>query len=115
MLLILLGVICGILSGLFGIGGGSVYVPALVIFFQHTQQQAQGISLLVMIPTALLGSMVYFRNDLVLRKGLPVMMLGVAIGSLGGSTLANVVHSAILSKLFSLILLYFGYQMMTEK
>lgn len=112
MLLILIGIIVGLLSGLFGIGGGSLYVPALVLCFQQTQQAAQGISLLVMLPTALLGGFFYLKNNLIQKEILLPLMLGGIIGALLGSQIALHIHSQLLSKLFAIFLFYNGMKML---
>lgn len=57
-----IGVIVGIFSGLFGVGGGIIMVPFLVVIAGFTQHMAQGISLAVMIPTALAGASRYFHG-----------------------------------------------------
>lgn len=60
--LILLGVVTGVLSGLLGVGGGVIIVPALMFFFGTSDLVAKGTSLLVMIPSALVGTFFNARN-----------------------------------------------------
>ena len=61
--LLSLGIVAGILSGLFGVGGGLVIVPALVLFFGMTQQSAGGTSLVaLLLPVGLLGLIEYYRS-----------------------------------------------------
>jgi len=57
-----IGVIVGVFSGLFGVGGGIIMVPFLVVIAGFTQHMAQGISLAVIIPTALAGASRYFHG-----------------------------------------------------
>ena len=61
--LVSLGIVAGLLSGLFGVGGGIVIVPALVVFFGMTQQSAGGTSLIsLLLPVGLLGMLEYYRS-----------------------------------------------------
>lgn len=87
--LVAFGVIMGIASGLFGIGGGVVAVPSLIMFFGASDLLARGTSLLAMIPTALTGSAQNVRHGLIQwRDGLA--MGGVAVGtSLVGVVIAH--------------------------
>jgi uncharacterized membrane protein YfcA len=57
-----IGVVVGLFSGLFGVGGGIIMVPFLVLIAGFTQHMAQGISLAVIIPTALAGASRYFHG-----------------------------------------------------
>ena len=112
MALLLIGIFGGILCGLLGIGGGSIYVPALVILVHLSQQTAQGISLSVMIPVSILGGMVYHQKNLIAYDLLKELILGGVIGAILGSFLANHVDGAILRKIFSFVLFYTGIKML---
>ena len=58
----LLGVVVGMFSSLFGVGGGIIMVPALVVLAGFTQHMAQGVSLAAMVPTALVGAARYMKE-----------------------------------------------------
>ena|SRR5436309_615612 len=81
------GLISGITSGLFGVGGGLVMVPAMVFFLSppiRDIKQAIGTSLAVIIPTALMGSYKHFtQHNVDLRTALAIAPLAVAGGYLG--------------------------------
>jgi len=63
LLYIMLGIIAGIFSGIFGIGGGTVLIPVLVFLFGLTQHQAQGTTLAIMIPPiGLLAALRYYYS-----------------------------------------------------
>ena len=65
-LLILVGLAAGFLSGLIGIGGGVIIVPALVFFLGFTQKQAQGTSLgILLLPVGILAVMQYYKQGLI--------------------------------------------------
>ena len=84
-----LGIAAGFFSGFFGIGGGAVVVPGLVMFFAVSQKMAQGISLLVIIPTALVGTIVHYRTHNLAIKTLPYLGMGAMLGGVMGSILAR--------------------------
>jgi len=98
------GVFIGIASGLFGIGGGVIVVPALILLFGVDDLLAKGTSLLVMLPTAALGTVVNARAGQVdLREGvavgLPATMMsfvGVAVAFVLPARTAAVVFAALL-------------------
>jgi uncharacterized membrane protein YfcA len=82
--------VAGICSGLFGIGGGTLLVPLLVLIFGFGQQRAQGTSLVALVPpTGLLAFMTYYHAHQVdLRVGM-LIIPGVFVGGFLGGRLAN--------------------------
>jgi uncharacterized protein len=84
------GIAAGILSGLFGVGGGIVFVPALAVFFDLSQVDAEATSLMAIIPVALVGAYRQHRyGNLRLRDGALIGLLSAG-GGAGGVALANV-------------------------
>jgi uncharacterized membrane protein YfcA len=78
------GIAAGVLSGLFGVGGGIVFVPALVILFDLSQVRAEATSLLAIIPVALLGAYRQHRyGNIRLRDGLVIGLISAGGGALG--------------------------------
>jgi uncharacterized protein len=83
------GVLAGIVSGLFGVGGGVVFVPALVYIYDASQVGAEATSLLAIIPVALVGAWRQREyGNVRVREGI-VMGLLAAGGAFGGVALAN--------------------------
>ncbi len=102
---LLIGLLAGILSGLFGIGGGLIIIPALILFFKMNQHLAQGTSLgALLLPVGLLGFLEYFRNGNVNIKGSLLIALGLFIGAYFGANIANIIPTKTLSKLFAIFL-----------
>lgn len=105
-----LGVITGTLSGLFGIGGGLVMVPVLVLFFHFTQKTANGISLVAMLlPVGVLAVWQYYKDGHIqfvphVQGGL-FIGIGIFFGAWIGAKLANVIPTPIASKLFAILLI----------
>ena len=106
-----LGCVVGILSGLLGFGGGTVLVPILVLGQGYPQHVAQGVSLLMILPTGIVGAWSHARHGHVLRRILPGLMAGGAVGAMLGAILANRIESSMLSRLFALFLLPVSAQM----
>lgn len=102
--LIVLGFVMGIASGLFGVGGGIIAVPALIALFGFGDLIAKGTSLLAMIPTALSGSIAHVRNRMVsVQEGL-IVGIAASFASFGGVALAFIIPAAIAGRLFGLLL-----------
>jgi uncharacterized protein len=106
-----LGGVVGILSGLLGFGGGTVLVPILVLGQGYPQHVAQGVSLLMILPTGIVGAWSHARHGHMLRRVLPGLMAGGAVGAMLGAILANRIESSMLSRLFAIFLLPVSAQM----
>lgn len=110
LILILLGVAAGTLSGLFGIGAGVVLTPALLWLTSMSQVQAQATALVVMIPMALMGAWRYHSQPEVTLAWQWVLPLALAClaGVWLGSHLAFLAEESLLRKAFGLYLLMAG-------
>jgi hypothetical protein len=112
---VVLGAVAGILAGLLGVGGGVIIVPVLVLAQRVEQHTAQGVSLLMILPTAVVGAMSHARHGHVATRLLPPLMLGGASGALGGAFLADRIDAYALSRLFALLLLPVSAQMIWSR
>lgn len=102
--LIAVGLVAGTLAAALGVGGGVIFVPALVVFFSFAQTDAQGTSLAVILPTAIVGTWVHHRNDRVVwNLALPIAA-GGAIGAVVGSRIALSLDPDLLRRLFATML-----------
>lgn len=112
--LIALGLFAGVASGLFGIGGGVIIVPALIALFGAGDLVAKGTSLLVMVPTALVGTITNARAGQVdLRAGVVVGVAAV-VASFGGVALAFAVPPEVSGMLFAGLLLVSAAQLVVR-
>lgn len=118
IMVITIGLSAGILSGLVGVGGGIIMVPALVFFMSYTQHQAQGTSLAVLtLPVVILASLYYYQQcknlgtpiDL---KVVGLLGIGFLVGGFAGSKLALVLNQDTLKKIFAIILFYTAFKML---
>lgn len=107
ILYILLGIIVGVLSGLFGIGGGIVMVPALIVFYGNNILDANATSLAAMLlPVGAFGVWAYYKAGYIRLKDSLWIALGLFLGSFAGGELAVNISESLLTKLYIAILLY---------
>ncbi|MBO9571572.1 MAG: sulfite exporter TauE/SafE family protein [Chitinophagaceae bacterium] len=118
IILILIGLAAGILSGLVGVGGGIILVPALVYFLNYNQHQAQGTSLGVLtFPVTILAFLTYYKDCMALGTPIEFKVIGVIaiafiVGGLIGSKTAVRFDQETLRKMFAVILFYTGIKML---
>jgi uncharacterized membrane protein YfcA len=112
ILLLLLGLAAGILSGLLGIGGGIIIIPCLVFIFGLSQHAAQGTTLALMVPPiGLLAAWEYYQKGHVDLKIALFICLGFFVGGLFGAKLAGLIDATLLKRLFGLLLLITAVKM----
>jgi uncharacterized membrane protein YfcA len=115
-LYLLLGLITGTLSGLFGIGGAIIIIPCLVLLFKLDQHMAQGTTLALMVPPiGLLAAWTYYKQDYVDFKIAGLICLGFFFGGLIGAKLAINIPEQTLHKLFGIFLLLVSLRMIFTK
>lgn len=113
IILLLIGLSSGILSGLVGVGGGIIIVPALVFFLGFSQQQAQGTSLgLLLLPIGILAVWNYYSNGLIDMKIIGIMAISFVIGGWLGSKLAVSLSEVAVKRIFAVVLFYSAFKMM---
>ena len=114
LLAVLLGFAGGAVGGVLGVGGGILFVPALVIFLDEPQLRAEATSLLAIIPVGLFGAWRQNRfGNVRLRDGLLIGVLS-PLGVLAGVLLANTVDERTLEVAFALLLLVVAAQMVRK-
>ena len=113
LLLIIIGFAAGILSGLVGVGGGIIVVPALVFFLGFTQQQAQGTSLgLLLLPVGILAVLNYYNKGQIDLRVVAIMTITFVIGGWFGSKWALALPEKTVKRIFAIILFYAAFKMM---
>ena len=116
MILLVLGLAAGVLSGMIGIGGGIIVVPALVYFIGYSQHQAQGTTLFMfMLPIGILGVINYYQAGQIEFKTAFIMASTFFIGSFFGSKIAISIDQATLKKVFGIILFLVSIKMIMGK
>ena len=104
-----IGLVAGISSGLFGIGGGVIIVPLLLYFFKYPQQMATATSLVALIlPVGILGAIHYYKAGFIQPENIKIGLIiaaGMFVGALFGAKFASGLQSGTLSKMFSVFLI----------
>ena len=113
VLLIMIGLAAGVLSGLVGVGGGIIVVPALVFFLGFSQQQAQGTSLgLLLLPVGILAVINYYNKGHIDMRVVGIMAVSFIIGGWLGSKWAVSLPEITVKRIFAVILFYSAFKMM---
>lgn len=116
VLLAILGLFAGTLSGVIGIGGGVIIVPALIFMFGFTQHQAQGTTLALLVPPiGLLAALSYFKCGFVDIKAAAIICAGFFIGGLIGAKFAVNLSEGILQKIFGCAVVLIGIYMIVKR
>jgi len=113
LLLSIIGLAAGILSGLVGVGGGIIVVPALVFFLSFSQQQAQGTSLgLLLLPVGILAVLNYYKQGHIDFRVIGIMAVAFVVGGWLGSKWALSLPEVTVKRIFAIVLLYSAIKMM---
>lgn len=113
IILLLIGLAAGMLSGMVGVGGGIIVVPALVFFLGFSQHQAQGTSLgLLLLPVGILAVINYYNRGFIDIKVVIIMSIAFVIGGWIGSKLALTLPQETVKKVFAVLLFYTAFKML---
>lgn len=109
--LLIIGLVAGVAGGMFGIGGGAIMVPAMVLLMGMDQKFATGTSIAAQIlPIGILAAIVYYRNGNLNIRDAVIIAVGLIIGNFFGAIFANqpYISSAMMKKMYGLFLLLIG-------
>lgn len=113
IILLLVGLFSGVLSGLVGVGGGIVIVPALVFLLGFSQQEAQGTSLgLLLLPVGILAVLNYYNKGYIDIRVVCIMAVSFVIGGWIGSKFAVSIPELTVKRIFAVILFYSAFKML---
>lgn len=113
---LLIGLVAGIFSGLLGIGGGIIMIPALIYIFKMSQQNAQGTTLALMVlPIGLLAAATYYRAGHVNLTVALLVALGFFFGGLFGANMALSIPNEVLRKIFAVALIITAVHLLITK
>lgn len=115
-ILALIGAAAGYLSGLMGLGGGIIIIPALMYFLGFSQQTAQGTTLgLMVLPIGALAAMEYYKAGQIDLKAVGIMTITFVAASYFGSKMATSIEPQTLRKLFAVTLIFIAFKMFYQK
>ncbi len=113
---IVLGLFAGTFSGVIGIGGGVIIVPALVLLFGFAEHQAQGTTLALMIPpVGILAAYTYYRSGFINWPVAGLICVGFIIGGFLGAKMALDLSDGTLQKFFGAVIIVIGIYMVVKK
>jgi uncharacterized protein len=116
IVLLLIGLAGGLISGVLGIGGGLVIIPMLVGLLGYSQKDAQGTSLgLLLLPIGILAVMNYYKAGHINIKAAGIMVITFVIGSYLSSLYALTLPEGVLKKIFAVFLLAYAIKLFTGK
>ncbi len=106
IILVLIGLIAGAFSGMFGIGGGLVMVPAMVFFLAMSQHSAQGTSLgVLVIPVAAIAAYNYYKAGELNVKFALIIAVSFVVGGYFGSKFSLGINEVLLKRIFGVLML----------
>ncbi len=115
LLFLMTGVVAGFFSGMLGVGGGTIMVPAMVLLLGFGELTAQGTSLLAMVPIGASGAYTHWKRGNIRTNLLPRLIPGILIGTYLGGTLAHVLTDNLLRFIFAAMLIWIGVQYLMTK
>jgi uncharacterized membrane protein YfcA len=116
IILIVIGLLAGVLSGLVGVGGGILMIPLLIMFLGLTQHQAQGTALFAMLPPiGILAAMNYYKEGFVKWEYAAVIALAFVVGGYFGSKLSISLPAQTVRKVFGVIMLIGAIKLIFSK
>ena len=104
------GAVTGFLSGMMGVGGGTVMIPPMEILAGMSQHLAQGTSLLAMVPVSISGALPHYRLGNVEVDLIPGLVVGAVVGGYLGGTAANLLPDIYLKLIFSAVLVWLAWK-----
>ncbi|MCB0873321.1 MAG: sulfite exporter TauE/SafE family protein [Actinobacteria bacterium] len=111
VLVAMLGVLAGTIAGLFGVGGGTIFVPTLTLLLGLSQLHAEATSLLAIVPVAMLGSWQQRRDGNIEQRDALIIGGASVVTAVLGSLLADVAPERVLKVGFAVLLLYVAWRL----
>lgn len=114
--LMIIGVFAGFASGMVGIGGGVVIVPALVFFLAMSQHQAQGVSIgMMLMPVGFLAAYNYYKSGNFNFKYSVIIGLTFVLGAYFGSKVSLTIDQVLMKRIFGVMMLILAIKMIMTK
>ncbi len=108
---IAIGLLAGFAAGMLGIGGGSIYVPTLVLLANEPQHIAQGASLAAIVATAIVGGVTHLRQGNVHLPTVAWVAPAAVVAAFGAALLADMLDPIVLRRIFAAVFIYFALTM----
>jgi uncharacterized protein len=113
VIIIIIGLAAGMLSGLVGVGGGIIIVPALAFFLGFSQHEAQGTSLgILLLPAGIFAAINYYKQGFIDIKVVLLLFVGFLLGGYLGSKLSLSLSETVVKKIFAIMLVVVAAKML---
>lgn len=109
--LIAIGVITGLVNGIFGSGGGTIVVPALIFILGIDDYKAHATAISIIFPLSIISTIIYFTNNSIPFNVVVPVTIGGIIGSYIGAKTLNKIPVHILRKIFGSVIIYSAIRM----
>lgn len=109
--LLSLGLVTGLINGVFGSGGGMIIVPALIIFLGLKDYKAHATAISIILPLSIISTIIYLLNNTIPLKISFLVMIGGLVGSYIGAKVLNKIPTTILRKIFGSVIIYTAIRM----
>ena len=114
VMVLLAGTVVGIVSALFGVGGGLLMVPFMVLALDMGQHISEGTSLLVIVPTALVGSIAHYRSGYVDIPTAARLAIGGLVGAVLGALIGLDLSGETLRRLLAILVAFVGVRLILD-
>ncbi len=112
---LLLGFCAGAFSGLLGVGGGSILVPGMVYLLETSQHVANGTSLAVILASAFIGGITYYKKGMVDGNMAILLGIGATAGGIAGASIMAMLPADILRRAFGAFIILTGFKLLMEE
>lgn len=109
--LLSLGLVTGLINGVFGSGGGMIIVPALILFLGLKDYKAHATAISIILPLSIISTIIYLLNNTIPLKVCFLVMMGGLVGSYIGAKILNKIPTTILRKIFGGVIIYTAIRM----
>lgn len=110
----IIGILAGIICGLFSTGGGMILVPAFIHILKLEDTKSRGTSIFCILPMVLASSIFYYKGDFINWKNAALCAVGGAIGGFIGAKLLKKLPEKVLKIAFTVFLIYVSFKMLSS-
>ena len=108
---VMVGLVGGFAGGLLGVGGGAIYIPAMVFLLNEEQHVAQGVSLAAIVAAAIVGGATHLRQRNVYLPTVAQVAPAAVVAGFGAAFLADILPAEVLRRIFAVVIVYFALSM----
>lgn len=109
-----IGLAAGLINGLFGSGGGTIVVPALVFLLNVDDHKAHATAISIILPLSIISVLIYYKHNIIQLNIAFIVAIGGMLGSFIGAKLLNKVPVNILRKIFGSIIIFAAIRMLIK-